>query len=149
VSATLWEKCLDSLQDEFPSQQFNTWIRPLQAEYGDNKLVLLAPNRFVLDWIIEKFLDRIKQLVSQFCEPDFPPAVVLEIGSTRIDAPKVEYTARPQQHPTDSAPTFRSKPASQANEVPNHRSNINPNYTFENFVEGKSNQLAKAASTVR
>jgi len=142
VSATLWEKCLDCLQDEFPSQQFNTWIRPLQAEHSDDKLVLLAPNRFVLDWIIERFLDRIKELVNQFSEPGPPPAVVLEIGSTRTDTPKVEFAQRPQQ--VHSVVT-RNKPA-PANELPNHRSNVNPNHTFDNFVEGKSNQLAKAAS---
>ena len=141
MSVTLWEKCLDCLQDEFPSQQFNTWIRPLQAEQGDNKLVLLAPNRFVLDWIMEKFLSRIIEIVTQLCEPDSPPVVSLEIGSTRTDPPKIEFASRPQQVHS----TARSKPA-QANEVPNHRSNVNPNYTFDNFVEGKSNQLAKAAS---
>jgi chromosomal replication initiator protein len=148
LSATLWEKCLDSLQDEFPSQQFNTWIRPLQAEYADNKLVLLAPNRFVVDWILERFLDRIKELVNQFSEPGVSPQVILEIGSSRVDAPKVEFSQRAQtatQHNMHaSSQSHRGKPA--APEVPNHRSNINPNYTFENFVEGKSNQLAKAAS---
>jgi chromosomal replication initiator protein len=148
VSVTLWEKCLDSLQDEFPSQQFNTWIRPLQAEYSDNKLVLLAPNRFVLDWILERFLDRIKELVNQFSEPDSPPAVSLEIGSTRTDTPKVEFASnRPQQNQNQNHNSNAARNRQpQANEVPNHRSNINPNYTFDNFVEGKSNQLAKAAS---
>jgi chromosomal replication initiator protein len=149
VSVTLWEKCLDSLQDEFPSQQFNTWIRPLQAEYADNKLILLAPNRFVLDWIVEKFLSRIKELVNQFCDQEVTPDVVLDIGSTRsLDIPtRVETTSRPQFNPqtTPSSPQSRPK-ATSANELPNHRSNVNPNYTFDNFVEGKSNQLAKAAS---
>jgi chromosomal replication initiator protein len=148
LSATLWEKCLDSLQDEFPSQQFNTWIRPLQAEYADNKLVLLAPNRFVVDWILERFLDRIKELVNQFSEPGVSPQVVLEIGSTRADAPKVEFSQRAQtatQNNNQSANQIHRGKAA-APEVPNHRSNININYTFDNFVEGKSNQLAKAAS---
>lgn len=145
MSVTLWEKCLDSLQDEFPSQQFNTWIRPLQAEHSDDKLVLLAPNRFVLDWIFEKFLGRIKELVDQFSEPNSPPAVVLEIGSTRLDSPKIEFAVRPQQLASQPTATARSRPV-PVNELPNHRSNVNPNYTFDNFVEGKSNQLAKAAS---
>jgi chromosomal replication initiator protein len=134
------------LQDEFPSQQFNTWIRPLQAEYSDNRLTLLAPNRFVLDWIMERFLDRIKELVNQFSSSDPPPAIVLEIGSTRIDPPKIEFAQRQPSlaaAPTSSA-AMRTKPS--ANELPNHRSNVNPNFTFDNFVEGKSNQLAKAAS---
>ncbi len=77
---SLWEKCLNSLEGEFPSQQFNTWIRPLQAEVSEGKLVLLAPNRFVLDWIVERFLTRINELVKQF-SGNQPPAVHLEIGS--------------------------------------------------------------------
>jgi chromosomal replication initiator protein len=144
VSVTLWEKCLDSLQDEFPSQQFNTWIRPLQAEHADNKLVLFAPNRFVLDWIMERFLDRIKELVNQFSEPSSPPAVLLEIGSTRVETPKIDFSNRPHfVSPPASHQVSRPVPAA---EVHNYRSNVNPNYTFDNFVEGKSNQLAKAAS---
>jgi chromosomal replication initiator protein len=139
VSVVLWEKCLDCLQDEYPAQ-FNTWIRPLQAEYADNKLVLLAPNRFVLDWIKEKFWSRIKELVCQLSEPDAPPTVLLEIGSTTTaEAPKIEVASRPHT-------THVTQAKSASNVVPNHRSNVNPNYTFDNFVEGKSNQLAKAAS---
>jgi chromosomal replication initiator protein len=152
LSVTLGEKCLDSLQDEFPSQQFNTWIRPLQAEHCEDRLVLLAPNRFVLDWILEKFLFRIKELVHQFSAPEAPPAVVLEIGSTRVEAPRGDSANRQQQRistpqAASSTSVFatRNKPQ-PANEIPNHRSNVNPNYTFDNFVEGKSNQLAKAAS---
>jgi len=144
VEATLWEKCLSCLQDEFPSQQFNTWIRPLQAECADNKLVLFAPNRFVLDWITERFLGRIKELVIHFCERN-PPHVILEIGSKRGDgdsgAIKVDTFSRTQA----ASVATRSK-AAPIVEVPNHQSNINPMSTFENFVEGKSNQLAKAAS---
>jgi chromosomal replication initiator protein len=147
VSVTLWEKCLDSLQDEFPSQQFNTWIRPLQAELSGDRLVLLAPNRFVLDWILEKFLGRIKELVNQFSQPDAAPQVVLEIGSTRTEIPRSDSANRAARPQSSSGPAVmtQSKTAA-ANEVPNHRSNVNPNYTFDNFVEGKSNQLAKAAS---
>jgi len=144
VSATLWEKCLDCLQDEFPSQQFNTWIRPLQPEYSENKLVLLAPNRFVLDWILERFIGRINELVRQFSEPESVPTVSLEIGSSRVDTPRQEAPYRPHQQVSSVSPV-RTRPV-PANELPNHRSNVNPNYRFDNFVEGKSNQLAKAAS---
>lgn len=143
LNVTLWERCLDSLQDEFPAQQFNTWIRPLQAEYVDNKLILLAPNRFVLDWIMEKFLSRIKELVHQFCDHDVIPAIILDIGSsTRAELPKVETQVRVQSQPQPARQTTATK-GKDTNEF---RSNVNPNYTFDNFVEGKSNQLAKAAS---
>jgi chromosomal replication initiator protein len=142
VSETLWEKCLNCLQDEFPSQQFNTWIRPLQCQHADGTLTLFAPNRFVMDWINERFLNRIKELINQFSESG-SLNVFLEIGSKRGEiAPKAA-----------SAPSASSTMASQNNrtsapvaDLPNYQSNINPAHLFDNFVEGKSNQLAKAAS---
>lgn len=142
--ATLWEKCLSCLQDEFPSQQFNTWIRPLQVEHVDNKLVLFAPNRFVLDWINERFLGRIRELVAQYCDTPPPPAIYLEIGSKGGDSGRIEIN-KPQ---TAGAPVVqtRAKSSQASTDLPNHQSNLNPNFTFDNFVEGKSNQLAKAAS---
>lgn len=143
--ATLWEKCLDCLQDEFPSQQFNTWIRPLQVEHLDNKIVLFAPNRFVLDWINERFLGRITELIKQFCESAESPAIFLEIGSkSSNDTARVNVTAEKPQAAGMPSVVTRSK--TQAGNLLNHQSNINLNFTFDNFVEGKSNQLAKAAS---
>lgn len=140
MSVTLWDKCLNCLQDEFPSQQFNTWIRPLQVQHADSKLTLFAPNRFVLDWINERFLDRIKELIVQFSDAE-PPSIHLEIGSKRQEAVKVDSAAKVV------APSIvTTKKSAQSAELPNYQSNINPNFTFENFVEGKSNQLAKAAS---
>ena len=59
-----WQQCVHFLQDELPSQQFNTWIRPLRAEMGSNSLRLLAPNRFVKDWVNDKFIERIHELIS-------------------------------------------------------------------------------------
>ncbi len=134
MSMTLWEKCLNHLQDEFPSQQFNTWIRPLQAEFNEGKLVLFAPNRFVLDWIVERFLNRITELTRQFSEGE-PPVVSLEIGpETTKPSPLAKSEAV-------SAPVAISKAPEQP-----FQSNLNLHFTFENFVEGKSNQLARAAS---
>jgi len=138
VSTTLWEKCLSHLQDEFPSQQFNTWIRPLQAECGDGKLVLFAPNRFVLDWIVERFLNRITELTRQFSEGE-PPVVSLEIGSKRSETAKASPAVKASSNSVPT-PIIVSKP-----EQP-FQSNLNLHFTFENFVEGKSNQLARAAS---
>ena len=63
MSIELWDRCLQSLQNEFPSQQYNTWIRPLQAEASETALILIAPNRFVRDWVNDKFLSRISQVV--------------------------------------------------------------------------------------
>lgn len=146
--ATLWEKCLDCLQDEFPSQQFNTWIRPLQAEHADTKLVLFAPNRFVLDWINERFLSRIRELVTQFSGTATPPTIYLEIGSKssgdagRHEPVKIEFGTKPQGQFSDT----HARSSKAVPDVPNYQSNVNVNFNFDNFVEGKSNQLAKAAS---
>jgi len=144
VSVSLWEKCLNSLESEFPSQQFNTWIRPLQAEHANGRLVLLAPNRFVMDWIVERFLARINDLVKQYSD-DQPPAVILEIGSKRNDALRPD-TGQKSQSPGSVVPTANTKSAFTYIDNTIYQSNLNPNFTFDNFVEGKSNQLAKAAS---
>ena len=65
MSLTVWQKCLGLLEEEYPAQQFNTWLRPLQAECQDANLILLAPNRFVVDWVRKHFYERIKELVVQ------------------------------------------------------------------------------------
>jgi len=141
VSTSLWEQCLSVLEGEFPSQQFNTWIRPLQAELANGRLVLLAPNRFVLDWIAERYLLRINELVTHFCS-DTPPVVALEIGSKRGDirAPVGLAGQTVAQNSYQSAAKTSALPEQRT-----YQSNLNLNFTFENFVEGKSNQLAKAA----
>lgn len=147
MSVSLWERCLGSLESEFPSQQFNTWIRPLQAEQSDGRLVLLAPNRFVLDWIVERFLARINELVKQFCDQD-PPVVSLEIGSKRSGAAATEPVFRGNQAQATAAAPI-AQPVRQSavmhTDTTVYQSNLNVNFTFDNFVEGKSNQLAKAA----
>jgi chromosomal replication initiator protein len=160
LSTTLWEKCLNCLQDEFSSQQFNTWIRPLQVEQTDGRLVLFAPNRFVLDWINERFFDRIKELIHQFAGNEIP-AIFLEIGSKKLpnDAKSGDQgdsgnggsgrsTSISARSSNDVKASSFSQPTRKTEvvEVPNHQSNINLMSTFDNFVEGKSNQLAKAAS---
>ncbi len=174
MSLALWQQCLDTLQDELNSQQFNTWIRPLQAEEGDsNQLRLLAPNRFVRDWVSDKYAKRINELMREL-SPAKPPKVVLAVGSRRA-APS------PQPRELGNPVSAARSPAAPAVQVPprgdvadereidqlreeganqrrggerqvqvegslKHSSGLNPNFTFETFVEGKSNQLARAAS---
>ncbi|GGB65596.1 chromosomal replication initiator protein DnaA [Shewanella inventionis] len=124
------------------------WIRPLQAEMDGDTLVLYAPNRFVLDWVRDKYINIINQFFTE------------QMGS---DAPKLRFDigSRPSARPVAPAPVA-AKPVSsqtraqvgttsfntQAEPIANanHRSNINPTYQFDNFVEGKSNQLGKAAA---
>ncbi|CAK0776911.1 chromosomal replication initiator protein DnaA [Gammaproteobacteria bacterium] len=134
----LWGRCLDFLEGELPSQQFNNWIRPLQAVEDNGRLRLLAPNRFVLDWVNERFLEHIMEAVSRFGD-DQEWDVVLEVGTSRRDNKGVRT---PEPPPTTPSPP----PSPTAEVVVTHNSNLNPDFSFSTFVEGKSNQLARAAS---
>jgi chromosomal replication initiator protein len=119
-----------------PEQQFNTWIRPLHASEHDKALRLLAPNRFVLDWVKDHYLASIEGILGELSS-DGNRHVVLEIGSNQpvIEEPPVAgiEVGRP-----------RSERRQENRGLP--RGTLNPAFTFDNFVEGKSNQLARAAS---
>lgn len=135
MHGSLWNLCLRQLEAELPEQHFNTWIRPLQAVEEDHILHLLAPNRFVVDWINQNVADRIMELVGQTAsEP--APSVVLEVGSRRgVPIPVTTVAATGTE-----ARIFREAPGI----APGGR--LNADFIFSNFVEGKSNQLAKAAA---
>jgi len=139
---SLWNRCLERLEGELNAQQYNTWIRPLQAVEAKDRLQLLAPNRFVLDWVKKNYLEQILGYAAEFSgEP--PPRVLLEIGSRAPAAPK---RPAPRARPLGKASNGGKTPDGNRAEASNNRSNINPQFTFESFVEGKSNQLARAAS---
>jgi chromosomal replication initiator protein len=125
------------LESELPEQQFNTWIRHLHAvEYGST-LKLLAPNRFVLDWVKDHYMGSIQETVSELGQ-DVPLQVMLEIGSSQPASGNVPTSNIAPQAPRrlDRRQEKRGLP----------RGNLNPGFTFDSFVEGKSNQLARAAS---
>ena len=128
---TIWNRCIRDLQAELPEQQFNTWIRPLQAVENDGELKLLAPNRFVVDWLQEHYIERILEIVDN---SGSPTKVVVEVGS-RHKAPA--NVARSVPRPATVTPQ------AQAPVVPR----LNSTFTFDSFIEGKSNQLAKAAAS--
>lgn len=132
LASFVWQKCLDRLQDHISLQDFNTWIRPLQAEQKEDQLVLWAPNQFVLHCVNERFLAHINQILTQLDET--PPEVILRVGS--------------RHHPTQTSPLLRStqEDKSKAKVVKISATHVNSHFTFINFVEGKSNQLARAAS---
>ena len=75
----LWQQCVDLLRDELPAQQFNTWIRPLQIEAEGDELRVYAPNRFVLDWVNEKYLSRLLELLGERSS-GMPPALSYRTG---------------------------------------------------------------------
>ncbi len=135
-----WKRCLERLEGELSPQQFNTWIRPLHAIEGDNAVRLLAPNRFVLDWISERYLTRIEELLSGQEVNGEHISLKMEIGSRNSN--KTE--AKLKEANTDQKTGFSSNKAPLKSVK--HSSNLNTFFTFDNFVEGKSNQLARAAS---
>ena len=135
MEASLWARCLDALEAELPEQQFNTWVRPLQAVEGAGALKLLAPNRFVVDWVNENLLPRIGELLRDEGTGDVP-IITVEVGSRSAVAPMRSAVA-----PTAVIPV-RARRAEGL--VVGAR--LNPDSNFASFVEGKSNQLAKAAA---
>ncbi|RLV60825.1 chromosomal replication initiator protein DnaA [Parashewanella curva] len=144
MAVSLWQQCIGRLQDELPAQQFSMWIRPLQAEMDGETLVLYAPNRFVLDWVRDKYLSIINQFFIEQMGAD-APKLRFDIGSKPAVKTPSTVSAAPAVEPKAAKPK-KSNSASPQAANPNHRSNINPTYQFDNFVEGKSNQLGKAAA---
>ena len=137
---------MDYLQEELPSQQFNTWIRPLQVVGDASRLQLLAPNRFVKDWVHEKYLARIRELVVQ-ANAGRPVEVVVEIGArgeVQPRRPVVRETAKVV--PVAETPRMTGTRQVDVEGGIKHQSYLIEGYTFANFVEGKSNQLARAAA---
>ena len=220
----LWQKCIDILQDELSSQQFNTWIRPLKVMGDEYDLCLLAPNRFVADWIKEKFLPRIEEILDELSDGE-SPAVALAVSNRRPPSltkrntrgksarpARVAVSDKPMENPLKKAaiessvvthelvsslpvakddtpepdlitpdliedasaddaiegpvkiqanPLKESKRIEEEPQVPKpkpkqrqvevegsikHHSSLNTGFTFNSFVEGKSNQLALAAA---
>ena len=123
-------------------QQFNTWVRPLQAIESVGELRLLAPNRYVIEWLGDNSLSRIKELIREFAE-GAAPDVVLDVG-TRAAPPTPPPGAPQVNGSNDAAAAASAKARRLAPTVLGSR--INADFTFDTFVEGKSNQLAKAAA---
>src|SRR5208283_5946940 len=128
-TASFWPSCLEAFQRELTPQQFNTWIRPLRLEQAGEGLVLIAPNRFVLQWVKERFAGRIEELATVALGR--PPRMALVVAEQdRPAAAAVETPARATTAPGGR----RSEQAS-----------LNPGFSFASFVAGKANQLARAA----
>ncbi len=128
MNASLWSRCVSALENELPEQQFNTWVRPLQSVEADGALRLLAPNRFVVDWVRSNLLGRI-------------PVLLRERGIAEPSMITVEVGSRPALDDLPIAAVHVLKNAPNAVGVA-----LNANFTFDSFVEGKSNHFAKAAA---
>ena len=138
-----WQHCLNRLSGDIPQQQFNTWIRPLRAEWQESGLVLAAPNRFIRDFVAEKYLPLIHTYLLDVVAPAAAQAsVTVQSGQptapssvTPIGSGAAQALSRPAEAPPRPAPAALVSPSS-----------LVEGYTFERFVEGKSNQLALAAA---
>jgi chromosomal replication initiator protein len=128
LEASLWSRCISALENELPEQQFNTWVRPLQSVEADGALRLLAPNRFVVDWVRTHLIARIGPLLRERGIAE-PATITVEVGSR----PALDGL------PIVAARTLKNAPNSVGVA-------LNVDFTFDSFVEGKSNQLAKAAA---
>lgn len=155
VSVSLWQQIVSRLQDELPATEFSMWIRPLQVEQADELLTLYAPNRFVLDWVKDKYVIRVNALLEEYCGHD-KPKLRFEVGSRPVRQQPQPEVATPSASPAPvasvvSKPVYQERSWDRDNTSPaqtiNHRNNINPKHKFDNFVEGKSNQLARAAAS--
>ncbi len=130
---SFWTVCTAALEHELPEQQFNTWVRPLQVVESDGILRLLAPNRFVVDWISSNLSARIASILAEIAGCEVPFSV--EVGAR---PPSVAPTPAVMA-PEPSARSRRPEPMMLG-------VRLNPESTFEAFVEGKSNHFAKAAA---
>ncbi|TQV71070.1 chromosomal replication initiator protein DnaA [Aliikangiella marina] len=144
----MWNKCQRYLQDELPPTEFSTWIRPLKATLENQQLHIKAPNRFVLDWVREKYLPRIREILAT--EGDDPIQIQLGIVSVNPLYETKENNNTPVNRINKpQTPTTPVEPHSNNTNVVTdntRKGNLNRNFTFDSFVQGKSNQLAMAAA---
>jgi len=129
-----WPRCLERLEAEFPAEDIHTWLKPLQAEERPDSVVLYAPNAFIVEQVRDRYLPRIRELALHFAGLN----VALEIGSR-------PRAAEPVRTPLATAAGGAAAPRMAAPVEP-FNGNLDTHYTFENFVEGRSNQLGRAAA---
>jgi len=126
---SFWNHCLLHFEKSLPAQQYKTWIQPLHARLDQQTVVVSAPNRFVLEWVKDKFVSEIERLSSEYLRKPTPVVLTLSenvAGETSRPAPEAEIPA--------PKPKIREQ------------SRLNPSFTFDSFVTGKANQLARAAA---
>ena len=178
VVTVIWQRCMDGLKAELPTQQYNTWIRPLYIEPVGGGIRILAPNRFVMDWVKEKFLFRIEELCAADSQDEME--IVLAVAAPqprKAQSNQLPSVPRPAMSQSSVIPKTRPYlPPNTINQLVSgsggasavagsrfsehgnrnvdvivegklrHRGALNNRNTFDNFIEGKSNQLAKAAA---
>jgi chromosomal replication initiator protein len=157
MSDSVWKRCRDELRNDLTDTEFSTWIRPLVVKELDSELQLYAPNRFVADWVKDKYLSTIVRLVDEFSNKENRLKLVFSVGrpddvsglaDTKAIKASDQSIGLSVQHSIQSNEKIvASGVSSDKSVLPHHKPNINIDYKFENFVEGKSNQLARAAAS--
>jgi len=155
VTQTIWNKCNDRLADILTPQQFHTWIRPLTARIDLNEVTISAPNRFVLDYVSDKFNKQIKEICAEIigddvkitfsnqdAQADKPTALV----SKQVEIEQATESVQPENTESNTAP--KQEKTRRREDAPGvlDETRLNPTFTFDYYVEGKSNQLARAAA---
>ena len=137
---SLWANCLSQLQDQVSANDLNMWLRPLQADVNnDNQITLYASNVFVKTWVENNFLSKIIKTAQELSHN--PNLTIKLVEGVKPAAPKMPATPV-QDISTNSQSAVNPSQDLEQNEF---RTNLNPNYVFDNFVGGKSNQLARSA----
>ena len=141
-----WQRCLDAFREELTPQQFNTWIRPLAVEGAADGYRLLAPNRFVLQWVKERFADRIAELAAAAEGRAVAIALGVRDSATELVTARTATITAPVSIPP-SAPVEIAPPVAPQTALTrrNEQTSLNSTFTFASFVAGKANQLARAA----
>ena len=169
VQQEFWPYCLACLEQELPAQQFNTWIKPLPVEYADDdggghpSLTLKAPNRFILQWVRDRYLRRIGELGEAFHGVPLrldlqlvsvvaaPPAAATVTPLPGKDGDTAKIPARSSASAARKASNASEEPARTASgatgiELAYEKTRLNPDFTFETLVTGRANDLARAAA---
>lgn len=145
----LWQECLNKLETILPDQEINTWLRTLHGTEHDGVLVLLAPNTFVYQHVKDHHLDIIKKEIDAFSD-GAKIHVILQIGASDAlpfnQEPEPVQSIPPSSNNNNSDRAFNSQSAKPTITAKSFTNNLNPSMTFDNFVQGKSNQLAVASA---
>jgi chromosomal replication initiator protein len=144
----VWQSCLARLQKELPAQQFNTWIKPIQVEAGpsaDAELRLLAPNRFVLQWIKDRFLGKIELMAAD--QAGYPIQVSIGLAEpAEVEPPKALLVSPDAGRSAGAAKNVNGNRTGVDSRPGDARPGLIQDFNFDNFVPGKANQLARAAA---
>jgi len=131
---SLWPSLAAELKKELPAQQYDTWIRPLRAQQHEDQLVLVAPNHHVLRWVRTNLLSRIESRVERVAGNRLTVNLILEDRAGGMAEPEIVM------------PEAVAVPAAVSERPARDEHRLNPGFTFTNFVNGKANQIARAAA---